>query len=274
MIEKIHKFWRKYAGIIIFILISIIAFIWFVLPIFEIFLPPDKKIGFTFAIILLISGILMDYLIDMNKSIKSLCSFHVNKNLNEVSEKLISYIKTERPNKAYLLEYSSRTISDLLSVFRDIGTKIFLLIQHPEKAISDIEKERICTGIKEFVIGTFSEYKNIAIKCYKQRASYKGRKLSNKIINVGWYTYDIRDSKLGENQIWGHNNPTITLSLDTKEGRIIEKSFVESFKNLWEHGLYLDEVCGSCSKKVECYKNIPETDVNTLLNRYRKKLSL
>lgn len=56
----------------------------------------------------------------------------------------------------------------------------------------------------------------------------------------------------------------ITLSLDTKEGRIIRELFDKVFENLWKRGSNLSEVCGKCEKKPVCFGS--RQNVDTRLN--------
>jgi len=193
---------------------------------------------------------------------------------DEANEHLEKIIKEDRPKKAYLLEYSTNTIQRLLKSLGRSGTEIFLLIQHPEIAeqmAGDFQKEKICKEMENLFFKTLVDIPNmdITIRCYKQTASMRGRKFGN-IINMGWYTYDIRDEINEKKQIWGHNNPMMTLKRDSKEGKIFEEAFDKIFKNLWEKGCFLKDVCSDCKKMRECTKKADER-----LNRVSlKKLEL
>jgi len=151
---------------------------------------------------------------------------------------LIDYIDRTKPLKVKMLEYSAATVHDLLLHFRKTSTEIKLLIQHPDAAISTLQKKRISTNILNLLDIEMINYPKLEIRCYKHFPSLRGRKLDDKIICVGWYT----PTKRIKGGILGHGNPIILANLQDENGRILGKMFDEVFDYLWENGVPVEEV--------------------------------
>lgn len=242
LLDEVRRFYKKHLNTISIVLIGTIAIVWFVLPLYMELLDNTKKIALTGAIILLLCSMLADYLTGMNEAIMGLYNIRINKDQTEANTELIAHVRKNNPAEAYLLEYSATTVKDLLGELRKGRTKIFLLLKNPATAIDTFQKERICASIKDLALATSPDYENIAIKCYDENASLRGRKLGE-VINIGWYTYE----RTGSTQIWGHNNPLITLLVDRKEGQFIDAMFKRVFENLWLRASDLQKICNECN---------------------------
>lgn len=199
--------------------------------------------------------------------------FTVTKNKIDTDKLLGKLIREEKPNRANILQYSSDKIFSLLEIFCEVETEVFLLLQHPEVAnlmAGDMQRKKICMRIGELLTSLPKDFpkSNIAIRCYEQKASVRGIKFGNYVC-IGWYTYDIRLPGYGKNQIWGHDNPHITLKLDSAEGKIIESSFDKTFKNLWYEGVDLKTICGECNK-MSCGEDIKKS-IREVLDQINSK---
>lgn len=91
------------------------------------------------------------------------------------------------------------------------------------------------------------------VRCYKQTASLRGRKIGNSLISISWFTYGtqrIERTNIPEMlkqarrpyDLEGHTNVLINASLSSTEGRILEGMFDRVFDDLWYTGVPLEEV--------------------------------
>lgn len=63
---------------------------------------------------------------------------------------VLPFIVDKRPQRAKLLEYSSSTVHNIVSNLSIVGCEIQLLLKHPEYAINDGERKRICAQIRRY----------------------------------------------------------------------------------------------------------------------------
>jgi hypothetical protein len=186
-----------------------------------------------------------DDIIDI-KRIISEPPINVYRGYIKTKDGLKKYIEDVRPQNVYMVEYSSWCVQDLIVSLIETRTwpNIYLLIQHPKEGESiGGQKKRIweqITGVF-YQQGEFKDYPNLKILCYKQRASFRGRNFDDKLINIGWYIY--RYTKDGKQCVHGHDQPTITFREGYEGFSNIRKMFSDAFKNLWENGIRLNEVC-------------------------------
>jgi len=158
-------------------------------------------------------------------------------------------VNNKKLRNIYMVEYSSNSVVDLIKflIRTQPSANIYLLIQHPEEGQS-IHKQ--LTRIWSPIITTYShltEFKNSNLKilCYKQRTSFRGRNFDNKLINIGWYIYKYKN---GKQYVHGHDQPAITFKEGCERFSDIQKMFNDTFKNLWENGIRLGDVCDECEE--------------------------
>ncbi|HSW58267.1 MAG TPA: hypothetical protein VLH15_07685, partial [Dehalococcoidales bacterium] len=155
--------------------------------------------------------------------------------------------------------------------------EICLLIHNPlEQLLSDLQKERICAQIRTLKLVGFKDG-ILKIKCYNQRASLRGRKFDNTLIELGWYTYDYDPeyAEYGKNQMWGHNNPLIVAHLKN-EGQYLGKMFDRVFDSLWNdtsNPSLLDVCTKQCRFYREGGKTGEENQFCSVSKEWLKKVS-
>ena len=200
--------------------------------------------------------LLADDIIDI-KGLISEPNIEVYGDYIDTNNDLRTYIEDVRPKNVYMIEYSSWCVQELIGSLIKTQTlpNIYLLMQHPKEGESiHNQKERIWDQITNTIYqqDEFKKHSNLKILFYKQRASLRGRNFDNKLINVGWYIYKYDEN--GAQNVYGHNQPTITFREGYRGFSDTKKMFNDTFKNLWKHGIRLTEVCeeyenkiGSCS---------------------------
>jgi len=148
---------------------------------------------------------------------------------NQAFRDLIDHTK---PRRADLIEFTTDTIHEIVDDLVAKKYTIRLLVKHPE-GLTKFQKVRLKSRLDDLDRRTLDKHPDmrskVQIRCYRQPASLRGRKLDDKVINVGWYT-----PKVGEVQVNGDGNPLVTASLDTPEGGHLGAMFDEAFKDLWE----------------------------------------
>jgi len=130
---------------------------------------------------------------------------------------------------AYLIEYSTATIRPLLEKLREKNFSINLLLFDPEFAVSDEQRGSIAHGLST-MRQDFKGYEKLTVKRYRTPASLRGRRIGDDLINVGWYTYDLRDEEVC---VRGHNNTMLLADAQTAQGRKLRAMFDRTFDALW-----------------------------------------
>lgn len=238
MFEKYRALRAKHYPKITLIIIALVLFILIaqeILPQFRTFVVDIGAIGLiTLAFVLDFGNIITS----LERKMSEVFRTKFFEEQIDATPFLVDYIDRKRPLKVKMLEYSAETVHDLLLHLRKACTEIKLLIQHPDTAISPLQKKRISTNILNLLDLEMKDYPQLEIKCYKQFPSLRGRKLDDDLICVGWYT-PTRRIKGG---ILGHGNPMILGYLDDKNIRILGKMFDEVFDYLWETATPVNEV--------------------------------
>jgi len=157
-------------------------------------------------------------------------NLHLSPSQLEASQELIAFVERDKPKKADLIELSTASIDPLLESLIRENCQIRLLIQNPNSAITDFQKDRIQQRIRDLMSVTLREYTRSEIRLYAVPCSIRGRLIGESVINVGWYTYS--NDEIGA---YGHINPLVTARVDTPEGRELCKMFQRAFEWLWDH---------------------------------------
>ena len=150
-------------------------------------------------------------------------------------KELHQYFKNTKLNSADFIEYSATTIEPILEELKNNYCKIRILLQHPDVAISQLQKNRISSSLDNLFRTIFETYdpKLIEFRFYCLPASIRGRNFDNQLVSVGWYTYS-SDSEEYAN-IHGNTNPMINISTDNRYGQTLLRFFTKSFNHLWDH---------------------------------------
>jgi hypothetical protein len=177
----------------------------------------------------------ISYIVEIKQK-SSRGSSRIFKDQFDAKQEFEQFIKEQKPKKVDLIELSSVKIDGLLERL-DANCDIRLLVQLPQKAVSDSETDRIASQLRRLPDKTFKAHNKVNIKCYSVPASIRGRNLDEKLLNIGWYTYSYNQ----EIDITGHTNPMINVYTDTTEGRILNKFFTEVFNQLWEQAVPFED---------------------------------
>jgi len=183
-------------------------------------------------------------------------NIEVYENEISASQRQLEFIQHHNPIDVRMIEYSTRSIEPLLSVLSGSGSikTIRILISHPEAAISEYQKiQRILSAVpilaRKFPLRSTGS--NLRVRCYNSSATIRGRNFDNRLIVVGWYTYDVRRQLLpDEVQIWGDENPVLIATVDTDQGEKLAKAFDEIFERLWHESEGLDRATRAYSSLV------------------------
>ena len=254
--NRIKKFYNEHFKSFSLWLI-ILAIIIYVLPQFVEFLPIAKLEEHKSLVMFVLVIIHLKFLVDKTESIdEKLARTYNVSDYHEYSTYIIDKIKatTTEQKKARLIEYSTSSIKDILDALDKNEFKVQLLIQHPENAVSQLQKRKIWTAICDFHIYIQNYSKNFEIRCYKNIASLRGRHIGENI-SIGHYIhYKSRTSTNDEfDSILGHSSPMITFEQYTREGKIVLKFFNKCFDELWNSAEPVKNVCMTCKPE---YKKI------------------
>ncbi len=143
---------------------------------------------------------------------------------------LEKYLAARQVTKADLIEYSARTINDLLQELRAVNCEIRLLLQHPDAAGPKFQHQRIRESIADLTKVVFENYNRVEIRCYRLPASIRARCFDDDQVFVGWYRY-----VGGDTWVAGHTNPMIAAISHNPAGKELLGWFRSSFDALWNH---------------------------------------
>jgi hypothetical protein len=156
---------------------------------------------------------------------------------------LTQEIADHAPRQADLIEYSADTVRALLVELAEGGTKVRLLMKHPD-SVSRAQRDKIISNywyLRDRVFGNKQD--GLEVRFYRTAATLRGRRFDGRLINVGWYTPDISsDGHISDWEIVGHVNPTVTADLDTAEGKALDRMFGATFDGLWHSSAGAEEV--------------------------------
>lgn len=145
-----------------------------------------------------------------------------------IKEYVDKHIDEKYPSSADLIELSAVTVREILQALRSKNCQIRLLVQNPNYAINNEQKERIDGEIRNICSIEFADYQSIEVKLYARPGAIRGRLIGD-LINVGWYTYS--GDHIG---IRGHDNPLVSALVDSPEGKKLKEMFGRAFMWLWE----------------------------------------
>jgi len=240
IIEKMKTAIDKYFNIIsIFFILSIILIIFFGQTFFD--NSFDKPLEISMSFIAIYLGLLGDHMASIKKMIPRnniyICADQLTAN-DHFSE----IIKDQCPNNVDLIGYSGANVKHLIDNLLKRNCKIRLLVHHPYTALSESQTKKISVQVDTILKDNSG--KDIEIKFYNETVSIRGMNFENKLINVGWYSYDARDKAVQSPQIHGRDNPLITLKIGDPGFDDLLKMFNTTFANLWaaaEHVVKIEE---------------------------------
>lgn len=138
------------------------------------------------------------------------------------------------PQAADLLEFSGDSVRQLLAQLAEAGTRVRLLLKHPD-TVGRAQREKIISTywyLKDHLAAENGDA--FVVRFYRVHAALRGRRLDSRLLNVGWYTPDISvKGRISDWEIIGHLNPTVTGDPQTSEGYALNEMFGRTFDGLW-----------------------------------------
>lgn len=152
------------------------------------------------------------------------------KNQDEALPSLLNVVTQCRKEEIQLIEYAGATILPLIREIQRHNVPLRMLVQHPEK-IEGIQKQRMIATLDTIFTSIFEDdQKNIEIRCYRLPFTIRGRRMGNKLLEIGWLTYDIK-----RQTAYGHQNPCVIVDLSTRKNENFRLFFERTFNDLWEN---------------------------------------
>jgi hypothetical protein len=166
-----------------------------------------------------------------------------NKPYNDQEEMYADMIQEIRGiqnvREATLIQYSSRKASTLIFTLLKKGATVNLYVNNLDTgAISNMQKERIISAIKDLP-GELSSTSGI-LKVYKYDppASVRGVMIDNRVLAIGWYTCEYvtkpeRDVAYPDDEFFlsGHDIPGILVREGSLEFEIFKDLFLKQVQN-------------------------------------------
>lgn len=161
----------------------------------------------------------------------------LSKNYSDTAARLSKELAGLPPTTADLIEFSGDTVQQLIVELTGAGTRVRLLLKHPD-SVGRAQREKIIWSYQYLKEHTSLQPESLQVKFYRVPATIRGRRLDERLLNVGWYTPDISpDGRVSDWEILGDLNPTITSDPGTSEGRALDEMFTRTFDGLWHAGV-------------------------------------
>jgi hypothetical protein len=109
-----------------------------------------------------------------------------------------------------VIAYSGANLKGVVETAVKNNARVQVLIQRPDRAISQLQQNLIESSIHEFEIHHDNIGINPALGLYAQPASISAVLVDHDLVAVGWYSYDRRHS-VAEDQVQGRTNPYVVL---------------------------------------------------------------
>ncbi len=236
MFGRIRVLYIRYARYFSMAFFAALMGVWFLGPVFLGAIPASASYVCSFAIMLAFLSLMSERLDDLGAV--RVCKVFENQYDNNTE--LHDFLYTNSVKHAKMIEYDADSVRPILVQMLTAGTKVDLLLQHPDEAISEHQRDRILAQIRGKV--DLPNHKRLNVAYYKDIASIRGRKFDEKYFSIGWYTYDRRRYDGRSRQVTGDVNPVMTFSLEYAEGRVVCDMFDEVFKNLAKHSECYDDI--------------------------------
>lgn len=230
-----------------FLLISILVFWILFYPIFNdvLYFHLPTIIIVHLSVTVVIGFLLLDYFNDIRKHLKP-PEIRIHDNQDSVNPLIGNYIHRNKPKWADLLEFSGNTVfQTIIKPLTNVNSSIRLILQNPNMVEEQLkltlgDKERICDCFAKVIGIEIQPYPKIKIRFNNQVASLRGRKFDNGLVNIGWYTYDLRPKDVNidqyPTQVHGHDNPLLSFSSGADKYNSINKMFSKIFTDYWNRG--------------------------------------
>jgi hypothetical protein len=148
---------------------------------------------------------------------------------------LCAYVEENGAKRATLIQYSGRRATPLLWTLLQKGANVVMYVQNPKVAISQRQKHRIKSTIKEMPDEIrLNDEARLRIFLYDAPSSFRGVSIDNKILAIGGYLYEHRNDELFPNDkvaISGHDAPGLLLREGSQWHEIYNKMFNDMATN-------------------------------------------
>lgn len=167
----------------------------------------------------------------------------LSRDYTETNALLSKEVADHPPGAADMIEFSGDTVRSLLEQLAQAGTRVRLLLKHPD-SVGNEQRDKIISTyryLKEHLFMVRPD--SFQVRFYRLPASVRGRRLDMRLINVGWYTPDVStEGQISDWEIVGHLNPTVTGDLQTTDGKALNQMFSRTFDGLWRSAVDSAEV--------------------------------
>jgi hypothetical protein len=154
----------------------------------------------------------------------------VSRDQDDDQTEFLKLCKNSRIDRADLLEFSTAEAGAIIRALKERQCPMRILVKHPDSVQEDDAKERVIQTVWRLIEHTLDDCPKASIRCYRQPASIRGRRLGNAYLNLSWYTPDLKTPQF---ETRGHTNPLITVDLATLEGQYLLRMFEGLFDRLW-----------------------------------------
>jgi hypothetical protein len=238
MLNRLREFYGAHLRIFSACAVAIIIALWLAGPVLFNFLSQAQSFLSSFVIITAMLAVIQEYL---NDSARPNVNFLVSATQSEQNHQIYELLRGERLHNVRMIEYDSESTKPLVTFFLERGASVHCLIQHPDSAVNDRQRQRTVLQIITCEEEYHGHLERIKFSYYRPVASLRARYVEGSLLSLGWYTYDCRNQGRAR-QVWGHNNPNVLFDLRRHVPPSLVQFFDQVFSNLLADSAPWEEV--------------------------------
>jgi GNAT superfamily N-acetyltransferase len=248
VLGRARKFYRTHSRKFAAGYTLLIILVWVLGPVAANLLSTSQSFLVSFGVLIVSLATILDVLETLARP-NTLFIHHDQANDNQ---QLITLLQDKQLHTVHMIEYDSESTKELIFFFLRQGAYVHCLLQHPDDTINDSQRRRTVLQVKTRN-EEYSEYLDqIRFSYYHDQASLRARKIDNKWLSFGIYTYDRRNGEDEGPQLWGHNNPVILTDVQQQPGAYALSEF---FDRIFSNLLANSQEWGQVSAQYELYIN-------------------
>jgi hypothetical protein len=173
--------------------------------------------------------VVLDLTVSVNSQ-RSEAGTWIARNQDEALPQLLQAVPQCRRDGVDLIEYAGATILPLIREIRRAGVPMRMLVQHPDN-ITGIQKQRMLATLDTILHSIFeNDQEGVEIRCYRLPFTVRGRRLGERLLEIGWLTPDVK-----RQTTYGHQNPSMIADLSDRKNEHLRVFFDRTFKDLWDN---------------------------------------
>jgi hypothetical protein len=250
-------------------------------------------IGVLVAVILVYLNVLEAQADDIESAMNAMSSTDVVPSDADLSETVCETIRQTEPDAVYMVDYSTDNGEAAIHAAVETGADVYVFLRHPgwvepdadhsrhtyrTEPVNPHQREKVLKQLtrRGHLYDGFDDPSKLHVRLYRTDATARVRKLGDKHVFAGWYTYEKTETEMS---IWGHNIPTLSLSRYDEGYTAVDDWLTREYlPMLWADSVSLRECVESedCPDELRQWltdpdvsEGVPEEEADAIADRRR-----